>query len=117
MNNKINDLLDLKDAYEHILYKKTSQVSLHIIKNRNDTFRLSHFAGDGEDYKSLEKLFKALGKKEYLFDDHKIQVEIYNAFYTDDEELSIYTKVIEIYNKRLLKEINRLKGQEQQVDL
>ena len=105
--NKLNVLLDLKDAYERILYKKTAQVSLHIIKNRDISFMLTHLAGDSRDYKSLEQLFKALDKEEYLFDNHKIKVEIYNAYHTDDEGLSIYVKVIEIYNKRLLKEINK----------
>ena len=103
--NKLNSILDLKDIYECILYKKTSRVSLHIIKNKDNSFTLTHLAGDSKDYKSLEQLFKALNKNEYLFDNHRIEVEIYNAYHTDDEELSIYAKVIEIYNKRLLKEI------------
>ena len=105
--NKLNNILDLKDIYERILYKRTSEVSLHIIKNVDNSFTLTHLAGDSKKYRSLEQLFKALNEKEYLFDDYKIQVEIYNAYHTDDEELSIYAKVIEIYNKRLLKEINK----------
>ena len=105
--NKLNNLLDLKDMYERILYKRTSRVSLHIIKNVDNSFTLTHLAGDSKDCRSLEQLFKTLNKNEYLFDNYKIQVEIYNVYHTDDEELSIYTKVIEIYNKRLLKGINK----------
>lgn len=105
--NKLNSLLDLKDVYEHILYKKTSQVSLHIIKNKDNSFTLTHLVGDSKDYRSLEQLFKALSKNEYLFDNYRIEVELSNVYYTDNEELSIYAKIIEIYNKRLLKEINK----------
>ena len=101
--NKLNDLLDLKDVYEHILYKRTSQVSLHIIKNKDNSFTLTHLNNDDKNCRSLEQLFKALNENEYLFDNNKIEVELHNTCYTDDEELSIYVKIIEIYNKRLMK--------------
>lgn len=60
--NRLNSILDLKDMYERILYKRTSRVSLHIIKNIDNSFTLTHLTGDSKDYRSLEQLFKALNK-------------------------------------------------------